>query len=183
MLPQAVRPIVTVALLTVAPAVAVAQEPVPAFTPKSPDLAVGLSLLGTVVPTALALQNRNGGGAGWLMFYGMFFGPSTGYFYAGRTGRAFGGAGTRLGFGALAALGITASCGGDVLWGCKDEKTANAVAVVGLALIGLSAVYDIATVGRAATEWNLQHQPPRLSVLPAVNPVAHSAGLEVRLTF
>jgi len=181
MLRQAVRPIVTATLLAVAPVAGVAQEATPAFTPKSPGLAVGLSLLGTVVPTYLAMRNRDGPGAGWLLAYGVFLGPSTGYFYAGRTGRAFGGAAIRLGFTTLTALGISGVCGG--IWGCEDEGAANVVAFVGLGLVGLSAVYDIGGAGSAAEEWNARHQAPRLSLTPQINPLARSAGLAARLEF
>lgn len=183
MLRQTVRPIVTATLLAVAPAAGLAQDATPAFAPKSPGLAVGLSLLGTVVPTYLAVQNRDGSGADWLLTYGVFFGPSTGYFYSGRTGRAFGGAAIRLGFTALTAVGISTACGGNVIWGCEDEGAANVVALLGLGLLGLSAVYDIVGAGSAVREWNARHQPPRLSLRPQINPVARSGGLAARIEF
>lgn len=182
MLRQAIRLILAAVLLTVAPAVGVAQEAVPDFTPKSPALATGLSLLGTVGPTALGLLNPGGSGAGWLIAYGIYVGPSTGYFYAGRSGHAIGGAGMRLGFSALTALGIAGACGGNV-WGCEDEEMANVVALVGLGLVGLSAVYDIVGAGSAAREWNARHQPPRLSFTPQINPVARSGGLVAHFEF
>lgn len=183
MLHRAIRPALAAALLAVAPAAGVAQDAMLTPTRKSPGVAVGLSLVGTVLPIYLGTRDRNGSGAGWLLAYGVFLGPSTGYFYTGRTGRALGGAGMRFGFTLLTAAGIVAACGGDVIWGCQDESAANVVAFMGLGLLGLSAVYDIVGAGSAAREWNDRHQPARLSLAPQVNPVARSGGLVARIEF
>lgn len=184
MLRQLITPLAAAAVIAGTPAVVRAQQARASFAPKSPSTAVELSLLGTVVPTALGIALRNDGNrtlGGWLITYGVFLGPSTGYFYGGRVGRGFGGGALRFGILMGTAVGVMGACGG--FFGCESPGTANAVALVGVVAYAISAIYDIANAGRAAVEWNARHEPRRLTVTPRIDPGTRSAGAAVRVTF
>jgi hypothetical protein len=181
MLRQVVKPLVVVALLATTPAAA--QEPVAGSSPKSGATAIGISLIATVVPTALGFAADHGSARPWLLLYGLYLGPSTGYFYVGRPWRVVGGGMVRFGISVATAAGIATSCGGDWLWGCEDEGAANAVAFIGLSAYAASAIYDIATVGSAVTKWNAERQPPRFSVTPQIHPTQRSGGVAVQVRF
>lgn len=180
MLRQFVQPIIA-ALLVTAPAVA--QGPAAPDGHKSGAAAVGISLLGTAAPIAIALASDHGAARGWLLFYGGVFGPSTGYFYVGRPGKVFGAGIPRLAIALVTSAGIVAACGGNVIWGCEDEATANAISIFGLGAFVASAVFDLAQVARAAGEWNARHAPPPVQVTPLINPADRAGGLAVRVNF
>jgi hypothetical protein len=183
MLRQVITPLAAAALIAAAPAAAQAQDARSSVTVKSPYLAAGLSLLGTVVPTALgvAVGDRNGSIGGWLIAYGVFVGPSTGYFYAGQVGRGMGSAALRFGIVLGAAAGAMGACGG--IWGCDDPGAASAIAVVGLAAYAASALYDIARAGAAAQAWNARHAERRIAVTPRIDPAGRSGGVRVSIAF
>lgn len=177
---------VAATLITVAaPAAAVGQGSPQPFKPKSEPTAVALSLLGTVVPIALGAvsSDQEGSMSSLLLFYGVYFGPGTGYFYAGRSGRVLAGAGMRLGIGLVALVAVVASCGDDWLFGCDDSGAANAAAILGLGGMAASALYDIVSAGRAVREWNARHEAPRVTLTPRIDPATRSRGLAVRVTF
>lgn len=183
MLRQLITPLAAAALIAGAPAAAHAQDARSSFTPKSPYVAVQLSLLGTVVPTALGIAMGDGAGSlrGWLIAYGVFVGPSTGYFYGGQVGRGMGTAALRFGILLGAAAGAMGACGG--VWGCDDPGAANAIVIVGLGAYVASALYDIARAGAAADAWNARHAERRVTIMPRVDPVTPSGGVSVRIGF
>jgi len=146
---------------------------------KSEGIAVGASLLGTVVPTVVGIQ----AGGGPFLFYGIFLGPSTGYFYAGNAGRGFGGAVLRFGIATAAALGAVAACGSNWIWSCDDPGLSNTIALTGLGLMAVSAIYDIAGAGNAARHWNEAHAAGPVSIMPRVDVDRRAAGLNVRIAF
>lgn len=104
-------------------------------TVKSEQKALNYSLLGTLLPLPTVI----------LAVPGLWFGPSFGYFYADRLGRAWAGIGIRT----LAIGGMISSfgiCG----WDCGPGESAYDAAwavflTSGGAFVG-SAIYDIATV-------------------------------------
>ncbi len=150
---------------------------------KTPAVAVGISILATAAPTVVGLATAGDGAAGgWLAAYGLFLGPSTGYFYVGDPGRVIWGGMGRVTISVVTFLGVVAACGGDWLWGCENKFAADAVTIVGMGAFAASAVYDLATVGRAAANWNARHAT-RVSVTPRINPIERSGGLAVRVTF
>ena len=165
----------------------------------SESKATALSALGTVIPTGLGLilaSAQSGGGDQYgyhdgesqaapalLIFSGIYVGPSLGYFYAGRPGRAFAGIGfrTAIGFGAL--IGAFATCG----WNCGEGDGAyNAawgIMIIGGALVAGSAIHDISKVDNAVRAQNLKYAGPKLSVLPDYSPGQKAFGLRAKLTF
>lgn len=176
-----------------APTDGAAQSPAGATVPtvtslpgmRSPGSATMLSLAGTLVPTALGIvlmdsDGGNGGvGLGGLLFtYGIYFGPATGYWYAGAPGPAFKGVGIRFGISlatTAAMLGICSGGGCDMLWGDDSALgAALAVGAVGVAAIVYSAIHDIADadnrVRRRNAEVIARHDATRLAIVPIVSP-------------
>jgi hypothetical protein len=118
-----------------------------------------------------------------LISSGIILGPSLGYFYAGRPGRAFAGIGfrTAIGFGAL--IGAFATCGWDCGEGEEAYDTAWGILIIGGALVAGSAIYDIGKVDNAVRAQNLKHAGPKISVLPDYFPGHKTLGLRAKLTF
>ncbi|MBT8461308.1 MAG: hypothetical protein KJO44_02210, partial [Gemmatimonadetes bacterium] len=151
---------------------------------KSESTASLLSLAGTVVPMALgmALMNSGDGGAGSglglaLFSYGMYFGPATGYWYAGSAGAAWKGIGMRLGISLVATAATAAVCSGGGCEMFRDDSAMPGVAVVGLLALGATAyslIHDIAgadgEVRRHNAEVAARHRESRLSFVPVVTP-------------
>ena len=118
-----------------------------------------------------------------LISSGIIIGPSLGYFYAGRPGRAFAGMGLRtaIGFGAL--IGAFATCG----WGCgPGEGAYNAawgIMAVGGAVVLGSAIHDISDADNAVRARNQKRQNPKLSVIPEYFPGHKAIGLRAKIAF
>ena len=118
-----------------------------------------------------------------LISSGIVFGPSLGYFYAGKPGRGFAGIGfrTAIGFGAL--IGAIATCP----WSCGPGDGAYDAAwgimIIGGALVAGSAIYDISKVDNVVRAQNEKHSNPKLSVLPDYFPGHKALGLRAKLTF
>lgn len=118
-----------------------------------------------------------------LISSGLIIGPSLGYFYAGRPGRAFAGMGLRtaIGFGAL--IGAFATCG----WGCgPGEGAYNAawgIMALGGAVVVGSAIHDISKVDDAVRAQNQKRENPRLSVIPEYFPGHKAIGLRAKIAF
>jgi hypothetical protein len=124
---------------------------------KSEQAAFGLSLLGTVAPfvVTVAAASTDQPELALAGAIGMLVGPSLGHWYAGRYatgGLLMRGAGVALVLGglvqALDDLGCDGSCGG------SDGET---LAIAGAAVFVGGTLYDLATAGRAAREWNERH--------------------------
>lgn len=128
---------------------------------KSPGRALGYSLGGTVL-LAPAF------GAGLLI------GPSFGHFYAGNGKQAMSGILIR---GGGAAVGLRG-------WGMllENPESAFTLMTIGLAIIVGSAIYDIATAGEAARQYNEVHGLTA-QVTPTVGPRGEQVGLSLQVSF
>lgn len=152
----------------------------------SPGTATALSLLGTIVPigASFALGEGSGGLAAGLFFGGFLIGPSLGYLYAGETGAAFSGMGTRtLMLGATLA-GMAASCAaGCDIFGPDDDgwALAGVVGIVGLAATSFVAGRAIARVDDAVRARNERIAGAAVSVGLTYVPEARGPGLVLTL--
>lgn len=165
--------------------------PVPSFAYKSPEKASRLSLLCTAVPVAagvIYLSAQGGTEFGGepnrsipavLIGAGLTFGPSVGHLYAGRLGllplRVI-----ITGATAGAALGYAAS---------NDEDSWDALGVfVGILAIGggiatITSIIDIARAGRAARNYNEEHDEAQVGVTPAMLDGGRAVGFAVAASF
>jgi hypothetical protein len=132
-------------------------------------ISVGAGLL---LPVALIGASESTHGAGGLFALtglSIILGPTAGHWYA---GRAWTNATTvrllaSLTFAYGAVIAITSDCEDETTNSCEsDANTAADVALVSLGVIAGSAIYDIATAGRSAREYNARH----FSVAPVVMP-------------
>jgi hypothetical protein len=149
---------------------------------RSPREALRLSLLSTLVPTlvgatmfgAWIIGNHDnsylgiGGIAG--MGLGLSLGPSMGHVYSGEHLYGWGMGFLRLvgsGIGAYAILiaGLESSCP-DFPCNTSRQSKAEAVAVVALTGVVVSAAYDIVTAPRAARRANAKHGLTNLGLVP-----------------
>lgn len=149
---------------------------------KSESTATLLSFAGTAIPitVGMLLSNSDGGDstAGILLFtYGMYFGPATGYWYAGASGAAWKGVGTRVGITLAGSLAMTAICsgGGCDMFGNDDAMAAaGVVGLVTLAATAYSMIRDIAGADNQVRLHNAKlaasHEAPRLSIAPVLSP-------------
>ncbi|MGB5301661.1 MAG: hypothetical protein WBO43_10670 [Gemmatimonadota bacterium] len=150
---------------------------------KSEGTATLLSFAGTAIPTTLGLVLANsgdGGGsaAGLLLFsYGMYFGPATGYWYAGASGAGWEGVGTRVGITLAGTLAMAAVCSGGRCDIFGDDSAMAAAGVVGLLTLAATAysmIHDIAGadnhVRRHNAEIVARQQAPRLTIAPVLSP-------------
>ena len=155
-----------------APALA-AQEPEP-YEAKSPEVARGLSILGTVVPLFTPLA--------WVA---PLLGPVPGYVYAGEARRGLAQAGIRvavLGGTAAAVVGICAVGDCSLGWSGNDETggalpLAAAVGVAGGVSIIVLAVRDILQVDDRVRARN--QRLGAVSVQPTYFPESRTGGLLV----
>jgi hypothetical protein len=149
---------------------------------KSEDTATLLSLAGTAVPITLGILLANSdddGGASSLglalVSYGVYFGPATGYWYAGASGEGWKGTAVRLGI-SLATVGITAAiCSADNCGFDDDSFTvAGIVSLVAVGAITFSMIRDIASadnqVRRHNAELAASQDSPRLTIAPVLSP-------------
>lgn len=118
-----------------------------------------------------------------LISSGVVLGPSLGYFYAGRPGRAFAGMGIRtaIGFGTL--IGAFATCGWNCGPGDGAYNTAWGIIVVGGAVAVGSAIHDISKVDDAVRSENQKRRHPKLAVIPEYFPGSKAVGLRAKLVF
>lgn len=152
-----------------------AQEGSPAGH-KSPGVALAFSFLGTAlpaIPLLLSSSETDQGGAISAMLLGVFFGPSFGHFYAGRSGRALAGLGIRTG----ALLGLVGAVTGS--W----RSGAATLGDGALALGAASALLDIATAGHSADLTNQRNAVRRVTMSVLPGPGARGATLGVRIAF
>jgi hypothetical protein len=157
----------------------------PAFTvvdpehgPRSPGLAITLSLVATVAPPIAAVAAFNDSerdgvaedreeAALWILGGSLLFGPSVGHWYAGKVLTP--GLGVRaLGF----AIGAAA-------FGGNDVDDAISLMLLGTATVLGGAIYDVATAGRSAREYNFEHAT---RVMPMVAPaIAPDGSAQLRV--
>ncbi len=129
---------------------------------KSETTATVLAVAGTIVPVLIAKESAdaNSGGGVLLGVAGMFLLPSAGHWYAGKF--ATRGMALRLAGGAVASYAVFVLV-------ASDGETSNADGLetafwIGAATFAVGTIYDIATAGGAARDWNTKHA----SVRPAV---------------
>lgn len=169
-----------------ASAVPAVETEIPAL--KSEGTATLLSVAGTALPLTLGLilanagDGEGGSGLGLALFsYGMYFGPATGYWYAGASGAAWKGIGVRLGVSLVGASLMTLACAAGCELGIFDSNPddgglviASLVAVATVGVVAYSLVRDIAGVDgrvrRRNAEVAARRSESRLSVLPVVTP-------------
>ncbi len=153
--------------------------PDPEQGPKSPGTAVMLSLAATIAPPLIAASiygdehyvgNDHDEEMLWIFAGSALIGPSIGHWYAGKVMTP--GLGVRaLGF----ALGAAA-------FGTDDLGEGLGLLMLGSTAILGGAIYDIATAGRSAREYNFEHATRTIPmVVPTVGPDGH-AQLRVGLT-
>lgn len=150
---------------------------------KSESTATLLSFAGTAVPITLGLVLANSGDSGGalpgllLFSYGMYFGPATGYWYAGASGAAWEGVGTRVGITLVGTLAMAAVCSGG---GCEifgDDSAMALAGVVGLVTLAATAysmIRDISGVDGQVRRHNdavtAGQESPRLTIAPVLSP-------------
>jgi len=155
---------------------------------KSEGTALSLSLLGTLVPlvagTAILAtsddiyySDANGSLGSLLIYTGLYFGPSMGYFYAGKSGRGWASFGLRNAIGLGMVIGVTAAC--PPADPC-DEGAASAIVLIGGVGILASAIYDIANVKKTVRERNARQMASSLAVIPTYSRV-DGPGVRVSL--
>ena len=120
---------------------------------------------GVMLPIAMVGETRSGGciALGYATVGAIILGPASGHWYAGEGG----GWGIGLRFlGTAAAVGgfFAASNNDCETQSCTDDSNHAAyIALGGAALVVGSAIYDVATAGRAARRYNASH----IAVAPA----------------
>ncbi len=135
---------------------------------KSEQRAFNYSLLSTVIPLPTIV----------LAVPGIWFGPSFGYFYADRPGRAWAGIGIRT----LAIGGMISSfgiCGWDCGPGESAYDAAWAVFLTSGGVFVGSAIYDIATVKREVRKQNATLDVTSWRVVPRFRPGTADIGLRL----
>ena len=159
-----------------------AQETQPAF--KSPQTALWMSMLGTVVPLAMTIPTvfRESSGPddgqmeALLFLGGLVVGPSLGHFYAGRPGRAFSGMGLRI-------VGLGGLAGAFAMSWDSDSSGAEPLALISLGLMATTLVWDIAAAPKSARIHNDKIKKAQLSVGMVPVDGKPALGLRTQLTF
>ena len=149
------------------------------FKPKSEELAVGLSVIGTAIPWCLLLTGKgDSSDVVMLELGGTIIGPSLGYFYGGLFGRG------------LIGIGIRSLCFSSLVAGFsrawdqgKDDAASYILAYGGLGGYIISTIYDIAAVSRAVRKRNESQKNVAFSLSPVVNPQKKAYGITVQLQF
>jgi hypothetical protein len=153
-------------------------EPVDA---KSPSVAVGLSLVGSLGSAALVLGGAslgNGAGQGLVLagLAGSLVAPSLGHWYAGHYLTA--GLGARLVGGAVFTAGL-ATVLSDCLFETSCDSSGGTLVVLGAVSYVGGMIYDIATASGAAQDYNEAHH---LRLAPTVVPSGAGQGLGLGLS-
>ena len=149
--------------------------------PKSPSNAFLLSVGSTMIPILIGINKEDI----LLVAAGSLIGPSIGNFYAGDTRRGISGILLRGGGLLMTTLGIAmyfddanATEVDDDEWEYGNDG--EALIYGGLAVIGISAVWDIVMAPTSAREYNKKHG---LSFSPMYDPVNKAAGMSFSYKF
>lgn len=166
----------------------VAQITAEALDIRSPSASRNLSLWTTVGSLAVGAAFIASGTQTPIGGLGLVFGPATGYWSGGVSGRGWGGVALRSGISVGGALLAVAVCGTDS-FGCENEDAALAVLIAtGAAMLG-SAIHDISTVDDRVRERNERlraesERPPAVMFAPVISPAdGGTVGLTARLGF
>ena len=147
--------------------------------PKSPSNAFLLSVGSTMIPILIGINKEDI----LLVATGSLIGPSIGNFYAGDTRRGISGILLRGGGMLMTTLGIAMNFD-DATEVDDDEweygNDGEALIYGGLAVIGISAVWDIVMAPTSAREYNKKHG---LSFSPMYDPVNKAAGMNFSYKF
>lgn len=141
-------------------AVAVAEPVAEPANAKSATTATLLALAGTIGPILFVREaiDGDGGGAALLGIAGMVFLPSAGHWYAGKLVTP--GMGMRVAGGAATLFTVS------VLIESEGEAEGlETVFWIGAATFVAGTIYDIATAGNAARDWNTKHATVRPTVV------------------
>jgi hypothetical protein len=160
-------------------------QPPPAVKLRSEKKAQTLSVVGTIIPWAVAGSYLLSGdpsdaqvNAAALGLLATPFGPSLGYFYARATGRALLGIGIRL-------VGMAGIVGGG--WGLENadanDTIMKAFIAGGIAVTAASTILDLAGVKKTVRRHNLKVQKLQMALSPVVSPRAKAWGLRVQIGF
>ncbi|MEW5875916.1 MAG: hypothetical protein AB1752_12145 [Candidatus Zixiibacteriota bacterium] len=139
---------------------------------KSPGAATRYSILGTILPIPTIV----------LAYPGLLFGPSFGYFYAGKPGRAWTGIGIRT-LATGGAISSFAICGWDCGRGDEAYNIAWAVFLVSSGVFVGSVIYDWATVGPAVRRQNAALKSAQWRIEPTYSAPTGALGLRLSLRF
>ncbi|HWR82067.1 MAG TPA: hypothetical protein VN285_02060 [Candidatus Deferrimicrobium sp.] len=165
--------------------------------PKSKGTALAYSLGATIGPTIIggtvvligATKRNHDYDEGLIISgsviaaSGLIFGPGAGHAYAGKR-HPFGKAVGRF----LALAGAGAGVASAILWAKSWGDKADASSIAPIVVVGGAAclslvVYDIATVGRSADEYNTKHGCQTTAIAPYYRPDNSTVGLRASLTF
>jgi hypothetical protein len=126
---------------------------------KSSTTATLLAIAGTIGPLLFVGKalDDNLEGAALLGAIGMVFLPSAGHWYAGKV--ATPGLGMRVGGGAAALLALS------ILIKSDGTESLETVFWLGAGTFVAGTIYDIATAGNAARDWNTEHASLRPTVV------------------
>jgi len=171
-------------------------NPNPSQEPELPSLksegaAFTLSLIGTLVPLVLGTaimttsddfyySDAAGSAGAFLIYTGLYFGPSMGYFYAGKSGRGWASFGLRNGIAMVSLVGAFAICSPS---GCYDDNQATAARLILLAAgVGIlaSATYDLVKIKGTVRERNEKQLASRVALIPTYSR-ADGPGVRVSL--
>ena len=157
------------------------QPPYQELRPKSANTAMLMSLGATALPIGVGSLLRDEALA-WLVFSGVTFGPSLGYFYADDNRGAFRGILIRTGGYTVATIGALYSLTG--LIGGRNNELYNLgviMVITGGTVVAGSAIYDIFWgTRRSVSRYNEKNN---LSVTPWYHPEYNAPGLSVRMRF
>jgi hypothetical protein len=108
---------------------------------------------------------------------GLIFGPGAGYAYVGEWRLACSGTMIRLAATGLAVSGIG-------LWQFKENGNGTPVLfLTGGAMVLLSAIYDVVTVGKSVDEYNHKNGFANLHIVPTYCPSYQAPGLAIAMLF
>ncbi len=154
---------------------------IPATRYRDPASATILSAAFTVIPTvagiAMIAADQESGAGAWVFFGGLTLGPAMGYFTTGQTGRGLVGFGIRSGVFVGTGLLVFAIC--PIYCDESEEVAAGIVAIGGLTLTAVLAVYDIVKVRRKLPA----ESAARVSMYPSYVPATKSPGIGIKVTF
>ena len=151
---------------------------------KNPNVALGLSITGTVIGAAMMVPSGDRLSASSVIGAGFLtIGPSFGQWYSGRILTP--GLGVRA-LGAIAAgAGVATDFFGcqDTSGACPDHDKGVALIAIGGALVLGGAIWDIATAPSHAREWNRDHASVMVTATAISSPTGVAPGLAVVGTF
>jgi len=174
----------TFLVLFIATAVpASAQAPDAPASSARTGVAVGtvMTLLPIAVGVTISAVDEEAAGIGALLITsGVVFGPMIGDAVAGLPGRAGTGFLIRVGVGTAAVVGAYALCPMD----CSDSGGAAAGVLIAGGLMTLShAIWDLATIQKAARKQELRRGSPGVSIAPFWNPATRTPGIGASIAF